>query len=335
MFDDAVIVQSAMSAFNNAALAAPAFLWWAILATPLFVMVYWCGNSFREKIGWARDVLLKTVSVWTVFLTLAWIVLFGGNYGVLRDTASTLPFMVAAIVFVAVLFLSSNTRDVRLPSWRGGSARGRIKIAAAVLLGVAALGLSDMHAWWGPLLQIGAAAAGAVLGRIGRGEMRLVPGGVLVMLAATTAILMQPEFFRFGQLGTLTLAHLVGLMSVGVAAAAAIALRNVRPCGRIHRSAYIKLKWMMRFVALLGLALFGLTESVPVFLGTTVVFFVMFAMSVWHAKIIPAALGDKMFAAMMCAFGVITTMPAITALGILYWMSVPAGNTWRDAKFLL
>src|SRR5574344_1113072 len=34
MFDDAIIVQSAVSAFNNAALYAPAFLWWAVLSIP-------------------------------------------------------------------------------------------------------------------------------------------------------------------------------------------------------------------------------------------------------------------------------------------------------------
>ena len=37
MFESSMIVQSAISAFNNAALAAPAFLWWAILAVPVFM----------------------------------------------------------------------------------------------------------------------------------------------------------------------------------------------------------------------------------------------------------------------------------------------------------
>ena len=40
MLNDITVVQSAVSAFNNAALLAPAFLWSALLATPLFVIVY-------------------------------------------------------------------------------------------------------------------------------------------------------------------------------------------------------------------------------------------------------------------------------------------------------
>ena len=97
MFEDTLIVQSAISAFNNAALVAPAFLWWGLLAIPLFVLIYYCGTSALARIGWNENNINSRVGLITVVLTLAWVVLFGGNYQVLRDSSTVLPFAVAAI----------------------------------------------------------------------------------------------------------------------------------------------------------------------------------------------------------------------------------------------
>lgn len=335
MFDETIVVQSAISAFNNAALAAPAFLWWAILAVPLFALVYFCGNAFLERIGWTGRALPARISLATVVLTLAWIILFGGNYGVLRDNTSVLPFMTAVIAFVASLFIGSHSRNVKLPTWRGAPRKQKLAIAGTVALLLVAVGLSDMHAWWGPLLQIGAVVSGLLIGRAAKCEMRTVAGTLLIIMATTTAMLMQPEYFRFGQLGALSAFHLLFLVLVGVAAAAAAALGNVNARGRIHRSAYVKLKWMLRFIAALCVALFVLTESVPVYLGMLGVFFVMFAMSIWHAEKLPDALAARMFAVVLGLFGIITTMPVITAMGILYWINLPHENFWHQSKFLL
>ena len=108
MLNDIIIVESAISAFNNAALWMPAFLWWSILALPLFVVVYWCRDAIMTRIGWTRNNILECVSMWTAGLTLVWIVLFGGNYGILRDNLSVLPMMTAVIVFLTSLFVSSH-----------------------------------------------------------------------------------------------------------------------------------------------------------------------------------------------------------------------------------
>ncbi len=330
MFNDAFIVQSAVSAFNNAALNAPAFLWWAILAVPVYFMAYFCGGAFMSRIGWNRNNIMSRMSIAAVVFMIAWIVLFGGNYGVLRDSASVLPFMTAAILFLGMLFIGSHTRNIALPNWRTPLRIGGI---ALVLVTV---GLSDMHAWWGPILQIVAFVGGFVIGRsASRHEMPEVAGTLLIIMMITTAILMQPEFFRFGQLGDLTPIHLLFILLIGAFAAAAIALRNINPCGKIHRSAYIKLKWMARFLVVLGAALFFLTESVPIFLGTSALLLTMFAMSVWHAEKIPVALDEKMFAITVGLFGVITVMPALSVMGILYWTMLPHGNMWRESWFLL
>ena len=106
MLNDITVVQSAVSAFNNVALIGPAFLWWSVLMLPLFFMVRMYGNDFIARIGWNRDNLLSKVSVWTAFFIFCWIVLFGGNYAVLRDDLSVLPMMTAVIVFLTSLFVS-------------------------------------------------------------------------------------------------------------------------------------------------------------------------------------------------------------------------------------
>lgn len=335
MFESTVIVQSAVSAFNNAALVAPAFLWWAILALPLFFMTWFCAPALLGRLGWNANNVSGRVSLWVVLLTLAWVVMFGGNYGVLRDNATVLPFMIAAIVFVASVFVGSNLRNLNLPAWRGAPRRQKFGIAAVWVVILAAIGLSDMHAWWGPLLQIGAFLVGILIGRASRVEMRPVAGTTLVVLATTVAILMQPEFFRFGQLGALTPVHLVGLILVAMTAAATVALRNIRPRGFIRHSAYVKLKWLGRFLSVLCMALFILTESVPIFLGMTLMFGLLFAMSVWHAEKLPERIDEKIFAVTIGLLGIITTMPAVTALGILYWVALPRGGGARQFGFLL
>ena len=326
MFEDAVIVQSAISAFNNAALVAPAFLWSGILTLPIYVLIWMFANKICDKIGWVHNNIIKHASLWAVIITFGWIVLFGGNYSVLRDDTSTLPFMIAAIVFVISTFIGSHI---------GRGVLFNRKNIPYIALAVIALGASDLHTWWGPLLQIGAAAAGFWLGGGAKSEMRSVPGVMLIIMATTTALLMQPEFFRFGQLGNLTWVHLIALMMIGAMVAATVAVRNIKPASRIHDSAYIKLKWMVRFIVMLGFAVFLMTESVPVFLGTVAAMFVLFAMSVWHSGKTPSALGDILYAMTIMLFGLVITMPVICGIGILCMAEMPHDKIWSGTKYLL
>ena len=92
---------------------------------------------------------------------------------------------------------------------------------------------------------------------------------------------------------------------------------------------------MARFVAALGIVLFVMTESVPVFLGTVAVFGASFALSVWHASQVPENLDNAAFAIMLMIFGTITVMPVITAMGLVWFMNLEHRPTWRDARFLL
>ena len=229
-------------------------------------------------------------------------------------------------IFVSALFLGSHLQSKQLVT------RSNLPYIALVLV---ALVLSDTHTWWGPLLQVGAAAVGFIFGRMAHSEMRDVPGVLLIIMATTTAMLMQPEFFRFGQLGNLTPVHLVFITMVGMCLAATIALRNIKPSNKIHDSAYVKLKWMARFVVMLAVAVFIMTESVPVFLVSELVGFVLFALSVWHSATETDVLSEKLYALTILLFGIITTMPVISAIGIVMLSLLPHGNLWAESKYLL
>lgn len=328
MFDNISVVQSAVSAFNNAALSGPAFLWWGILALPLLVFVRLHGADFVARVGWDVNGLLSKVSVWTIFFVFMWVVLFGGNYTVLRDELSVLPMLTAVIVFLTTLFVSSYLREMPLP--RMGWKQWLCVIAVLVLVG-----MSDTHAWWGPLLQIGALVAGCVLGRFTGGKMRPMGGSVLVMLTTVLAILMQPEFFRFGQLGNLSVWHLIAVLVFGFAAVGAVVASNVQSGGKIHQSVFVKLKWLGRVLILLAMSLFVLTEAVPVFVGTLIIFALVAVMSVLHAETSLYDLGDKLFAISLISFGIITVMPVISVLGLIYWMNTKNIKFLDEIKVLL
>lgn len=340
MFDESLIVASAVSAFNNAAVAAPVFFWKALLGVPLFVAIYLLGRNFSDKIGFRPYVTADRISFWTVVLVAMWAVLCGGNYAVLRDGVSLVPWVTAAILLVAAIFVGTTTRAIKLPIWYGsknaGMRRRWFVNVLVLLIFLVPVALSDTLNWWGPILQVGAVVAGLVLGRFSGRQMRVLPCAIGVMFMATVAILMQPELWRFGQLGNLTPIHLIWVLITGVLIAATSAIVLVNPRERIHKSAYIKLKWMVRFVAALCMILFLLTEAVPIFIASVISVFTLCAMSVWHATSVPAHLASLFMAWTILAFGVLTGLVTLTAMGAL-WIGVIKSEKCEPGsiKFLL
>ncbi len=338
MFDETLVVASAVSAFNNMAVATPVFLWNAVLCLPIFVGIYLFVRNFSDKFGIQSYVTIPRMSFWTVLMTALWVVLMGGNYAVLRDGVSLLPWLTGAILFVASIYIGINTRVIALPVWYGSqrvSKRNRWLINLAVLLVcLVPVGLSGLINWWGPILQVLAVIFGLLLGRYSGRQMRSTTSTLMVIFGTAVAILMQPELWRFGQLGNLTPAHLLGILSVGIFIAIAMALHIVSPRGRIHQSAYVKLKWLMRFVTLLCAVLFCLTEAVPIFIATVVAMFILVGMSVWHAHEIKAELPGTFFAWSIILFGILIGVPTIAAIGIT-WIAIPSNKFHGGFQFLL
>ncbi|MDE6478435.1 MAG: hypothetical protein K2L94_04280, partial [Alphaproteobacteria bacterium] len=93
MFNDTIVVQSAISSFNNAALAAPAFFWTGVLMLPLLGLVWLGRDAIMARLGWNATKTNARFASLAMGMLLMWLVVMGGNYGVLRDAASTLPYV--------------------------------------------------------------------------------------------------------------------------------------------------------------------------------------------------------------------------------------------------
>ncbi len=335
MFDESLVVQSAISAFNNAALALPAFFWWGLLMLPLFFVVYKYGNRILDMIGWQRFGLQTRVIKWTIVMSLIWLVLFGGNYVVLRDAETLLPFVTATIAFMGMMFVGDMTRNIPLPKLKEMMPRhkwGFILFCVAILT---IIGLTDTHTWWGPILQIVAFVGGGYVGRRMKYKISSVPFISAFLFLFTIMILMQPEFFRFGQLGSLTWLHLAGICFIGIPLVGSVMLRNVRPQTKIYQSAYVKLKWLMRCLVALAGGLFVMTESVPVFIGVCGLAAGLFWLKIVHAKAVPEHLADRLLALAIFSFGLVTVMPVISCLAVFEWCSIPHGKFEQEVRTLL
>lgn len=338
MFDETLVVASATSAFNNFAVVPPAFLWNTVLVTPLLFGIYLFVRRFADKCGIKPYITMERMTFWTVVLTALWVVLMGGNYVVLRDGVSLLPWVTAAILFVSCMFIGINTRVIKLPIWYGNrnvSNRRRWIINLAVFaICLVPVWMCGALNWWGGLIQVASVFIGFLIGRYTKRQMRVVPCTLGVMLVTTIAILMQPELWRFGQLGNLGPAHLLWILVVGIVIAMAFALDAVSTRGRIHQSAYVKLKWLMRFTLALCMVLFVLTEAVPIFIAAVVSAFLLFAMSVWHSTGVPDMLAKRMLAWAIVLFGCLISAPAVSAIGII-WIAVPENSSPQGIGFLL
>lgn len=321
MLEESLVVSSAISAFNNAALLAPAFLWNAVLCIPLFVLCFWFGRSAAARLGVLPYITLPRAAFWTVLITALWCVLMGDNYGVLRDGTTILPWILTGVLFLSMFFVGGAARAIKFPLWYGSvntpkSQRWLLNLVAGAII-LVPVATSNLQNLWVGLAQVVAICVGFLLGRIAHYQTSGIMCSLVIMLGVMVAVLMQPEFFRFGQLGNLTPMHLLWTLGTGILVAVAFALNMACPRGRVHNSAFVKLKWLLRLVAGLCGVLFLLTESVPMFLATVVTVFIMAALSIWHMSKIAPHVYDWAFAASLVMFGVFIGVPTITCIGLL------------------
>ena len=339
--DPSLVVQSAISSFNNAAIMAPTFLWSFLLMLPLFALVYFYGNDFINSISWLDFKTPKSkITVLTFFAELAifvWLILMPGNYAVLREPTSVLPFIISGVLFLVTASMIQKLKEINppMPAVFQNIKRKRLFIWGLLLLIVAIAGFTGQSTVWGGLMQAAAVLSGMLVGRAWKCGTRPIFFTTFIIFVMTTTVLMQPEFFRFGQLGNLTIIHKLFLLLISSLTVAILAIRNVNPKNKISHGAFVKLKWILRILSGLCFILFILTESVPVFMGLTGILFVMFAVSVRHEESVSERLSQKMWALLLCSFGIIINIPLITAVGILYWISLPKLSLIKQSKFLL
>ena len=314
MFNDMSIVTTAVSSFNNAALYSPYFIVAGLFSLPLFLMVFLYGKDFVSKFGIANRDYESKFGLLSVGCLVLWLVLFGGNYAVIRDSISLLPLTIATVLFVSTMYVFNRMKKHNyLEKINNKKLRWFLFLLLLILAG-----FSAMPTWWGVLLQLSAILCGMIVGDRLRKNLSDVFMSVVIFGFMTILLLMQPEYFRFGQLGNLTFIHIIVLLLCGFFCITTLATKYVNAKSRIYDSAYIKLKWLFRIVSSLALILFVLTESVPVFVGLLAVCMMDEALTVYHSKSVAENIAKQSWALMLICFGVMIICPVITMIGIIY-----------------
>lgn len=195
--------------------------------------------------------------------------------------------------------------------------------------------LSGLIAFSGKLMMFAAVFCGGMLGRALKKGANPIFMTTFVMFAISILLLMQPEFFRFGQMGNLTIIHKLALVMVSTLCMLIFAVKLFKPAKKIHNSAYVKIKWLCRFLSLLAVALFLFTESVPVFFGMSFMFFVSISLSVKHLDSLSDAVSKKIWACLLFVYGILTVNFIISTLGCIYLSGLDNVHVKKQLKALL
>lgn len=331
MFNEMSIVTTAVSSFNNAALYSPYFFVVALLSAPLFFMVYLYGRDFVSRIGWNNQNMENKVSFWSVVCLVIWLMIFGGNYAVIRDGISLLPVTMALGLFVSMAYVVNKAKKLGYLVKLGDKKIKWFTLVSLIVLAV----FSAKPNLWGILLQLSAVFCGVIVGDRFNKKYSDMSLNSLVFGYFSILVLMQPEFFRFGQLGNLTLVHLLAIMLCGFFAVTALVTKYTNARSKIYQSAYIKLKWLFRILAILGIVLFVSTESVPVCLGLLGAVAILEMLTIYHGKQILDKLCKQSWGLLLVCFGITVICPAISLLGMLYLESLPDKIQVKDFSKLL
>ncbi|MDR1697078.1 MAG: hypothetical protein LBR41_02565 [Rickettsiales bacterium] len=353
--ENLAVVQSAVSSFNNVALHAPDFLWAAVLALPIFIAAWiFAGDitkRFFQESKWRN---FATANVLMVLLPI-WL-LSHGSFEALRNF-SWAPVIIAATLCVCASFLTRRIiaadwipSKFVLENWMRRTDWG-LPIIAAGIAGLCAID-GGFNAF---VLNFGAVLIGIAAGYCfqSRGAKSRDPKWIsaAAMCAITFAIAMQPEFFRWGQLGHLTAIHIVAL-TIAVKLFA-IYFTLGMACKKSDGGAWIKkFKIASYVVAIAAFAVWGVTESAVVLAG----FAAVIAAIVWVVVRYSPPTGGKAtapaFAGVtkhpqrgsypaarhdiwtLCigAFGVIAALPVFTAIAIILWRNTDHKEFWNFIK---
>jgi hypothetical protein len=310
MLDTSLIVQSAAATFNNAALYGPEFFWSAVLALPIFAVFWIFADKLSEYKKYIPTGIIAVLGLW---------LLTHGSYEALRNESSV-AIIVAMCLFAISAFAARRLYDIKLNKF------ARPAIIAGIIVAAGLLGAPGI---WGFALQAGAVASGLCIGYIlQKKNYREYPAefvGFLLMAFVLAGIAMQPEFFRFGQLGRLTAMHILGLGAAGMIFAAHIVFKFIKPAGFLNKNMYKKAKILSRMLVFLGFALFAITESAMAF-G---IFIALFSAALWlSVRHAPKRADFSDIAAdawilSLGAFGLVANIPLFICAAIVLWRARP------------
>jgi hypothetical protein len=244
------------------------------------------------------------------------------NFGVLRGDFLSGGVIASCILLPGFAFLSRWYYGAGVRLSKQFPRFGRTLDTALPFAVMIAAGAAAMPDWNAALVQIAAAALGIFVGYARqRRNVKPMNSKVLlgaVMFASVFGMTIQPEFLRFGQIGHLTIIHLLFLSVAAMIFALYFASHFIRPTGFMGDNAFKKFKLIGRCVMLLILALFAFTESELIFAALFLIMLIYFAVSVRHTKSGSAATAhEKMWRIALGLFGILSAMPVLTGLAIV------------------
>ncbi|MGI5845881.1 MAG: hypothetical protein ACOX7D_01700 [Alphaproteobacteria bacterium] len=324
MFDITLVVQSAVSSFNNIALHSPDFFWTTLLCLPIFIVFWIFAPEISAKFLPDSKKRLKTIAVWSIVFIAVWL-LTHESFNSLRDGITFgISTLTAICVFGIGVFagwrIPSFTNLVKIKEkWRK-IADIVAPVSVAILVGLCAWGT-----WQTVLVQFVAALLGFYTGRlmVYRNRYQMEPEWLSIILMGTLlfGLIMQPEFFRFGQLGHLTIIHIFFLIITLITIIGSIMMRLVKPTGWLTNSHYKKLMWLIRLGVILALILFILTENALAFailgIGILIQAFVIIRHNTPKNINILENWSEDLWILSLGLFGLLTTMPVLICAAII------------------
>ena len=326
MIDPSLIVQSAANSFNNAALSAPDFFWAALLCAPIFVIAWMLAKPIAQIAMPENKYANWRVATLSLVLIPLW-VLSRENFYVLRESFSWVSVLCCAVLFLSAMFFAK----IELPR----AVRRAQKLGAGLI--VAATFLCALPDWRVGLAQVLAVVSGYLIGRNMNKKFSPKILASLAMLACTFGMLMQPEFFRFGQLDNLSVIHMLFLIAQMMIVAGYFAM-FVKPRGWNVGGHYLKLKTVMRLCAFLTLAMFIITESEIMFAAFFVMELLSVALSVRNMPVDTdmKPVRDDFWIFSIFGFGILSGLHALTAAAIVMFAAYNRGRDGlRQLKHVL
>lgn len=343
------ILGTAASTYRNAALAAPWFLQAALIALPLFIIAWIAHSEIMNRIAPDAKKRPLAMKAWLFLCFALWAAFGAGSFSALRESASLVELAAPIILFFATW--GATNAAVKLGSVPATGLGKWPRIVGVIAL-IVLVGLAGARNWMNMFLPMSALIGGFLTGfysaRYSVPNARAtyaypVATSSIIMLLIAACILLQPELFRFGQLGNLDFAQLAGFAFIAIVAPMTMVLswmvRVKRDKGFLGATAHARVMWLMRLGVLLCAVLFFITESIVMFCILALSAAVFAAISGGHqpysnAKSVNAFIFD-IWCMLLAVFGLVAASPAVMFLALIMWRETSHRNLLDQSKRLL
>lgn len=319
MIDSSTIVQTAVSSFNNSSLLNPTFFWSSFLMIPIFLIVSVKRTEINKSLEIFKIFLKNKYSSFLFILNiilLFYLVIMHGNYETIRNSITFIPFIIAFIIFL----LSSSITNFLLKNNLINQVLKKYKKRSLIAFLILFLGLSVISGYpsvLGFILNPLSILIGVLWGKSEKYKNNETIHTSIILFLISITILMQPEFFRFGQMGNLTFIHKIFLLTTVLSIVMTISALKVPAKGFLYDRAFKKLKWIFRIIIGVFSFLFIVTESLPVFIAVITIMFFLISSSIFHKNYFDKKTSSDYLSISISLFGILSNLPIITIIGLL------------------